>query len=54
MKAVNDIDIGAAYRIERPNLELSILKVALFMRVERMPQPLGDRVAEFVGSLERE
>ena len=53
MEALNDVDIGAADRVERPHLVLSVFECALFMRRKLAAERMRDRLAEIGRCLQR-
>ena len=54
MQAVNDIDVGATNRIERPRLVFAILEVTLLMGRQRIPERPPDATPQFVRSVQGE
>ena len=53
MKAMDDVDVGAADRIKWPRLVLAIFEIPLFMGAERVREQFADVTAETIGSLQR-
>ena len=53
VEALDDVDIGAADRVERAHLVLSVLERPLFMRSEIAAERLRDRLAEIGCCLQR-